>query len=182
MAIEHTDYERLPCGSDIDTVLAHERDGEPTEHELRCPHCRAAVEEHGVLLAARSELAAERVVAPPHLLDDVMRLVRADPRSRRALRVPGEEEGVTRVRRSAAAAVLRTAAEDVPGVADARVAELIEGEDGIEIELRVRLHVGTPVPRVDAALRTRVAEVVRDQLGWRTARLDISVLDVEDGR
>ncbi|MBB6174898.1 hypothetical protein HNR23_004958 [Nocardiopsis mwathae] len=181
MAIEDTDHERLPCGSDIDAVLEHERDGAPTDHELHCPHCRAAVEEHSVLHAARTELATERVVAPPHLLDDVMRLVRADPRSRRVLPVPGEEEGVTRVRRSAAAAVLRTAAEDVPGVADARVTELTEGDDGIEVALRVRLYTGTPVPRVDTALRTRVAEVARDQLGWSAARVDISVIDLENG-
>ncbi|WP_067963646.1 Asp23/Gls24 family envelope stress response protein [Nocardiopsis trehalosi] len=180
MAVDPAGPDRLPCGTDLDTLLAHLRAGAPTAHERTCPHCRAAARDHAPLSAARDELAADTVTAPPNLLDDVMRVVRSDPRSGRLLPVAGAEAGTTHVRRFAAAALLRTAAEEVPGVARVRVRDMEETGDGVAVRVAAHLRVGAPIPETSAALRRAVRTAGRAHLGWHRVRVDIEVTGIAD--
>ncbi|MDA0562906.1 Asp23/Gls24 family envelope stress response protein [Streptomonospora sp. S1-112] len=181
MAVDPVSGGMLPCGTDPQELAEHLAAGEPTDHERACPHCRAAAAETAPLLAARDRLAGERVTAPPRLLDDVMAAVRADPRSRRAYRLPGEEAGTTRVRRRVAAALLRTAAERVPGVRHVRVRDLREEADGMAVEVAAALDAGAPIPETARALREAVRRAGREGLGWEVAVVDIEVADVRGG-
>ncbi|MBV2362658.1 Asp23/Gls24 family envelope stress response protein [Streptomonospora nanhaiensis] len=181
MAVDPGPGGALPCGTDPQELIEHLAAGAPTGHERACPHCRAAAAEFAPLLAARDRLAGEPVAAPPRLLDDVMRTVRADPRSRRVYRLPGEEAGTTRVRRRVAAALLRTAAEQVPGVRLVRVRELRQDADGVAVVVAAVLEAGAPIPETARALREAVRAAGRAGLGWEVAAVDIEVADVRGG-
>lgn len=85
MAVDPSDdHDQLPCGTSADALLDHLRKGTVTGHERTCPHCRAAAEEFRPLLAALDS--EGEITAPPGLLDDVMRTVRAEG-------VPGRPSG-----------------------------------------------------------------------------------------
>ncbi|GAA3753181.1 hypothetical protein HDA32_004499 [Spinactinospora alkalitolerans] len=177
MAVEPT-HDRLPCGTDKAELIEHLEAGTRTEHELHCPHCRAVERDHGVLAAAREELAAEEVSAPPRLLGDVMRAVRAEPRSRRTLAVPPHEDGLTRVRETAAARILRLAAEQVSGLSVGRCVIGEETEEGVPVRLTARIEAGAPIPETAEAARRAVRGAGRSQLGWSITRIDVDIADI----
>ncbi|QBI52711.1 Asp23/Gls24 family envelope stress response protein [Streptomonospora litoralis] len=169
----------LPCGTDPEALFEHLRSGDRTAHERACPHCLAAAAEFGPLVAARGDLADEHVTAPPQLLDDVMRAVRADPRSQRTYRLAGEEAGSTRVRRPVAAAILRGAAEGVPGVAQAVVRKIRQETDRVDVRVSARFASGAAIPETAAELRRALRQAGRDRLGWDIAAVDVDVTDVD---
>lgn len=169
--------DRLPCGTSLDALLDHLREGRPTAHERACPHCTAAAEKLRVLAAARDDAAQDLPAAPPGLADRVMRAVRAERRSSGYIALPGPpgpagERGWTRIRREAVTALLRAACDAVPGAVVGRC-RFSEGPDGVAVELSARFTGEVPAPRLAEELRSAVHATTLHHLGWRLARVDV---------
>lgn len=184
MAVDPSDdHDQLPCGTYADALLDHLRAGTATEHERTCPHCRTASEEFRPLLSALgSSLGDDReITAPPGLLDDVMRAVRAEGRSKETLRLPdtgsGGGPGDTRIRHSAVSAMLRACVDPAEGLLVGRC-RIERTPDGLAIAATARVLTGTVIPEATAAARRAMGTFVEDRLGLRVARIDIDVTDV----
>ena len=175
-----TDYE-LPCERDVEHVwerLDAVGAGLADEHELTCPHCRAARES---LLALR-EATAELVVAdddvPPALFGRIMSAVRAEVRRGSMVGLPTPEPGFVEISEQAVAAVLRYAADTVDGVR-ARRCRVRAVPGGVEVALT--LAVGLRNATGGAALakvRERVTAAAAARVGLTLAKLDLLVEDI----
>ncbi|GHC73145.1 hypothetical protein GCM10007079_06820 [Nocardiopsis terrae] len=176
MAVDPSDdHDQLPCGTSADALLDHLRKGTVTGHERTCPHCRAAAEEFRPLLAALDS--EGEITAPPGLLDDVMRTVRAEGRSRQTLRLPGGGPGDTRVRHSAVSAMLRACVDPAEGLIVGRC-RIEQTPDGLVVAATARVLSGTVIPEATAAARRAMGAFVQNRLGLRVGRIDIDVTDV----
>jgi hypothetical protein len=60
---------RLPCGTDLDALVAQVADGVPGDraHQAGCPHCQAALGQLEELWSLVGRLAEERVEAPERI-------------------------------------------------------------------------------------------------------------------
>lgn len=180
MAVDPSDdHDQLPCGTSADTLLEHLREGTATGHERTCPHCRAAADEFRPLLAALRD--APEVTAPPGLLDDVMRVVRSEGRSKKTLQLPGDGPGDTRIRHSAVSAMLRYCVDPADGLILGRC-RIERTPAGLVIAADARVLAGTVIPEATAAARRTMSAFVEDRLGLRVARIDIDVTDVINPR
>ena len=59
----------LPCGADLDALVAQAADGVPGDlaHQAGCPHCQAALAQIEELWSLVDRLARARVVAPERI-------------------------------------------------------------------------------------------------------------------
>jgi len=176
-----TEYE-LPCERDVEQVwdrLDAVGAGLADEHELTCPHCRAARESLLALREATTELVAEDDVPSPDLFGRIMSAVRAEVRRDRMVRLPTPEPGFVEVSEQAVAAVLRYAADTVDGVR-ARRCRVRTGADGVvevELTLAVSLRNATGGEAL-AKVRERVTAAAAARVGLTLAKLDLLVDDV----
>ncbi|MFG1797574.1 Asp23/Gls24 family envelope stress response protein [Nocardia sp. NPDC049149] len=191
MAVNGTTEEdyRLPCGREIEQVwdrLDAVEAGLGDEHEKTCPHCRSA---RGSLLALRDatkELIDEPDPAPLDLTSRIMSAVRAEARRGRTLRLPTAAPGTVEVSEQAIAAVLRYAADSVPGVRarHCRVRSVgmgMDGENRVEVEMSVAIGFGhTTIGAALPIVRERVMAALDAQTGLELATLDLVVADVYD--
>lgn len=182
-----TDAEyRLPCGRDLEAVwdrLDAVEAGLGDEHETHCPHCTAARESLRALRAATGELIAEPEPPPPDLTSRIMSAVRAEVRRGRALPLATPLPGGVEISERAVAAVLRFAADSVPGVRARRcrvkpVGTEPDGRTVVDVELAVAVRAGTPVVGVLPVVRERVCAALDARIGLRAGRLDLVVADV----
>jgi hypothetical protein len=71
----------LPCGADLDALVAQVADGVPgdLDHQATCPHCQAALAQLNELWELVGRLARERVEAPDRIdllvLDRIRRAI-----------------------------------------------------------------------------------------------------------
>jgi hypothetical protein len=68
----------LPCGADLDALVAQVADGVPGDlaHQAICPHCQAALAQLNELWELVDRLARERVEAPERIDAVVMGRIR----------------------------------------------------------------------------------------------------------
>jgi hypothetical protein len=166
----------LPCGRDVEGVW----DGldSPDEHAVLCPDCRAVRESLLVLREATAELVADDELAPPPgLTSRIMAAVRADVRRWDVVELPGEGPDSARISARAAAAVLRFAADGVPGVL-ARHCRVVEGDGGAVVELDIAVEAAELTPATVERVRERVTAAAGARIGWHTTTLDLTVVDV----
>ncbi|UGT63965.1 anti-sigma factor family protein [Nocardia asteroides] len=182
---EATGY-RLPCGRDLEQVwdrLDAVEAGLGDEHETHCPHCATARESLRALRVATAELIAEPEPAPPDLTARIMSAVRAEVRRGRTMSLATPEPGGVEVSERAVAAVLRFAADSVPGVRTRRcrikpVGTEPDGRAAVEVELAFALAAGTPVGGVLPVVRQRVSAALNGDIGVSVRRLDVVVADL----
>ncbi|MCP3015169.1 anti-sigma factor [Nocardiopsis dassonvillei] len=180
MAVDPSDdHDRLPCGTSVDALLRDLLSGRLTEHESSCEHCRAEAGELRPLVEAVRRDDEEEVTAPPGLLTDVMRVVRAERRSEGTIVLSGSGPGGTEVRESAVAAMLRTSVESVPGVVVGRC-RVEQTREGLSVRATARVAVGFPIPDAADAARRAMRSLAEQRLGLPVARLDIDVVDLDD--
>ncbi|GLY36185.1 hypothetical protein Amsp01_022090 [Amycolatopsis sp. NBRC 101858] len=175
-----TDYE-LPCERDVEQVwerLDAVGAGLADEHELTCPHCRAARESLLALREATAELAAEDDV-PPALFGRIMSAVRAEVRRGSMVALPTPEPGFVEISEQAVAAVLRYAADTVDGVR-ARRCRVRTGVGGVvDVELTLAVSVRNVAGGAALALvRERVTAAAAARVGLTLAKLDLLVDDI----
>ncbi|PDP87616.1 hypothetical protein CQJ94_11255 [Glycomyces fuscus] len=180
MAVDPSDdHDRLPCGTPVDTLLRDLLSGRLTGHESACEHCRTEARELRPLVDAVRRDDGEEVAAPPGLLTDVMRVVRAERRSEGTVVLSGAGPGGTEVRESAVAAMLRASAESVPGVVVGRC-RVEQTREGLSVRATARVAVGLPVPDAADAARRAMRSLAEQRLGLPVVRLDIDVVDLDD--
>ncbi|WP_227996031.1 anti-sigma factor family protein [Nocardia australiensis] len=189
MAVNETteqDY-TLPCGRALEQVwerLDAVEAGQGDEHEATCPHCRDARDSLLALRAATRELIDEPEPTPPDLVGRIMFAVRAEVRRGRTLSLSTPLPGTVEISEQAVAAVLRYAADSVPGVRARRcrvrgVGTGPNGERLVEVTLAVAVQFGaTRVSEALTVIRERVATALSARVGLVMQNLDLTVADV----
>ncbi|MEU0004143.1 hypothetical protein ABZ079_07545 [Streptomyces sp. NPDC006314] len=172
--------ELLPCGRLLSRVWERAQDAPPAAdpHTLSCPHCRAAVEGLAVVNAATRTLRAQDPPGLRALADRVMSAVRAEVRLGRLLPLADPDRDL-RIAESAAAKVLRRAADTVPGAraATCRLEPAGAGPD-VRVTLTLAATLGRPLPDTARQARRSVADAAAQALGLAVAAVDITVVDV----
>jgi uncharacterized alkaline shock family protein YloU len=110
--------ERLRCGRSAEDTLAQVADGrgdERDDHQMRCPHCQAALAEYGRLWSPVHEISAQRVTAPDNILESALRNIRraVEHADYGILESPN---GYTRISARVVVVAARETARGVPGV------------------------------------------------------------------
>lgn len=164
----------LPCGRDVEDVWAHLDGGD--DHDRTCPHCQSTRQSLSVLRGLTKELAEEDTAPSRDLTGRIMAAVRAEIRRHELL---GPPDGV-RVSAQAVAAVLRFAADGVPGVRArrCRVTDAPGDDRAIEVTLTIAVEFGLFALAALDEVRDRVATAAEAQVGVRLASLDLSVDDL----
>lgn len=175
----------LPCGRDVEHVwerLDEVEAGRADAHELGCPHCRAAAESLAVLRDLTGQLAAADAEPGLDLTGRIMSAVRAEVRRHDLLPLTTPEPGDVRVSVQVVAAVLRFAADTVPGVRArrCRVTTTDSPDFAVEVELGVAVsYRGFSSDALDL-VRERVTAAASARVGVRLARLDLALDDLFD--
>ena len=199
------DITSLPCGADIDLLLeqaAQGRGADLDEHQQRCVHCQAALGEFTVLWAPVAELAATPVSGPPGLAASVMHQVRGLVHDF-WYTLETTEIGTVRIAARIVAALARDSARMIPGVRVALgrsshglLAGLAEkaslrhrypaaavgvlGRTAV-VDLAVAVGYDDQAQQVARQIQRHVAAALRDQVGLRDVRVNVSIDDVLDG-
>lgn len=172
--------EVLPCGRLLSRVWEQAQDTAPVAdpHTVSCSHCREAVEGLATVNAAAQALREEDPPGLQALADRVMNVVRAEIRLGRLLPLADPDRDL-RIAESAAAKLLRLAADTVPGVR-AATCRLIPADEGNDVRVTMELAAALdrPLPdRVDQVRRSVLHSAERD-LGLAVTTVDIVVVDV----
>lgn len=199
------DITSLPCGADIDVLLeqaAQGRGADLDEHQQRCVHCQAALGEFTALWGPVAELAATPVPVPPGLAASVMNQVRGLVHDF-WYTLETTEIGTVRIAARIVAALARDSARMIPGVRVALgrsshglLAGLAEnaslrhwhpnaavgvlGRTAV-VDLAVAVGYDDQAQQVARQIQRHVASALRDQVGLRDVRVNVSIDDVLDG-
>ncbi|MEV5431968.1 hypothetical protein [Streptomyces sp. NPDC052701] len=172
--------EVLPCGRLLSRVWEQAQDAAPAAdpHTVSCPHCREAVEGLLTVNAAARALRAEDPPGLPALAGRVMAVVGAEVRLGRLLPLADPDRDL-RIAESAAAKVLRQAADTVPGAraATCRLAPAGEGAD-VRVTMTLAAALDRPLPERVRQVRRSVLHSAGQDLGLAVAAVDITVVDV----
>ena len=191
---------RLPCGREIDALVAQVADGAGDRrdaHQRDCPHCQAALAEFDRLWAPVRAVSDHRPRAPEGLLDEALRSIRgvaADPEYGRI----EDDRGRTRVSARVVVALARHLASRVPGVRVALSRLVVAGAgpetsviDGPTPEVTAGVVGGSTVVAITLAadygqdlealgtrIRTVVADGIRAVTGLEPVAVQVHVDDV----
>ena len=185
---------RLACGRDAAGVWEDAETGRLDAHEHRCPHCQAVTADAVVLHASTAELAAEPIEPPPALVDRVMSMVRTELRHD-YLPLPARH-GPARIEHRSAAAVLRHAVDQMPGVrarscritmpdrveVDGAAGHDDSGGDppGTVVAVSVAMAFGADLPTTAARVQQLILAAADRLLGLPVDRVNVTVVDVFD--
>ncbi|MFE0454594.1 hypothetical protein ACFW2D_25620 [Streptomyces sp. NPDC058914] len=172
--------EVLPCGRLLSRVWEQARDAASAAdpHTVSCPYCREAAEGLATVNAAARALRAEDPPGLHALADRVMRVVRAEVRLGRLLPLADPDLDL-RIAESAAAKVLRQAADTVPGAraATCRLAPEGNGAD-VRVTMTLAAALDRPLPDRVHQVRRSVLHSAGQDLGLAVTAVDITVVDV----
>jgi hypothetical protein len=186
--------EVLPCGRLLSRVWERTRDTTPgimsggtpgaaphpvlDPHTVSCPHCREAAGGLAAVDAATRVLRFEHLSGPRTLTDRVMNTVRAEARLGGPLPSAGPDRGL-RMTESAAAKILRRAADTVPGARAAGCRLAAEGGGtGVRVTMTVAAALDRPLPGRVRQVRRSVIRSAGQDLGLAVTAVDITVVDV----
>ncbi|WP_445515547.1 hypothetical protein [Streptomyces sp. NEAU-174] len=171
--------ERLPCGRLVSHAWEQARavGDQPDPHMDGCAFCRQAVEGLTALDSTTRTLWAERPSART-VADRVMRAVRAEVRLGRMLPLDDPTREL-RMAETAAAKVLRRAADRVPGVraASCRLTPA-EGSTRVTIAMTLAITLDRPLPGRAAEVRRAVAHAAEHELGLAVSTIDLRIVSV----
>ncbi|SEC29913.1 hypothetical protein [Streptomyces melanosporofaciens] len=171
--------ERLPCGRLVSHAWEQARAAgdQPDPHMDGCAFCRQAVEGLTALDSTTRTLCAERPSART-VADRVMHAVRAEVRLGRMLPLDDPTREL-RMAETAAAKVLRRAADRVPGVraASCRLTPA-EGSTRVTIAMTLAVTLDRPLPGRAAEVRRAVAHAAEHGLGLAVSTIDLRIVSV----
>lgn len=187
------DDEALPCGARLGALW---EEGVPEAGHRECAHCRAALDDLAALDRAVRQAVANGPPAREDFASRVMKAVRTELRPGRTLPLgePADDDWITE---AAAARVLRSAADSIPGIVAgscrilplrpttrARLPVPLPGarlpREPLRIRMKVAISPWWTVPKAAAAVRARVAKAAREQLGLDVPEIDVAVTDLLD--
>ncbi|WP_328760986.1 MULTISPECIES: hypothetical protein [unclassified Streptomyces] len=170
--------ELLPCGRSLGHVWEQARDraGAADPHYSRCPQCREAIEGLTALDRAARALRAEEQPDSRSLANRVINAVRAEVRLGTMLLLD-DPQGDLRIAESAAAKVLRRAADTVAGAraASCRLIPTPAGPAVHAVTITVSATLDQPLREVAAAVRRAVLFAAEQALGLAVATVDVEV-------
>lgn len=181
---EGTSPALLACGRDPAVVWEHADHGRLDRHESGCRYCQTVAADAAVLHAAVVELAAEPLEPPAALVERVMSVVRAELR-RDYLPLPAAH-GPAQVEHGSAAAVLRRAVDQMPGVRlrSCRISvpepddRAPSGWPGATVRLTASMQFGADLASTAARVRQMIVTAADRLLGLPVGRVDIDIVDV----
>ncbi|WP_432042716.1 hypothetical protein [Streptomyces cadmiisoli] len=172
--------EVLACGRLLSRVWEQAQDAGPTPdpHPMSCPYCRDAVEGLAPVNAATRALRTETSPGLHALVDRIMTVVRAEVRLGRLLPLADPVRDL-RIAESAAAKVLRRAADAVPGVRAATCRLVRAGQDSeVRVTMTLAADLDRPLTERVHQVRRSVLDAAGRELGLIVAAVDITVVDV----
>jgi hypothetical protein len=169
---------QLACGRDLAHLYEHLQAAQSDEHEHSCPHCREAAHYLKPVIEAARQLAADKPEQPRGFAAAVMARVRADPRRTRRLRLPADPPATLTITEHAAAVILSSVAETVPGITSRGCRFPAPGDPG-HVEISVSVRYGLSVSDAFETLRTRLRGAAARDLGIQLRTVDINVEDVD---
>lgn len=175
----YLDPPTLPCGRLVDSLWQRLDRLATDPHALACPHCQAAARSLYTLRQTTDRLAAQPVEPPRDLTGRIMAVVRAEIRRGRDLPLP-TPDGTASLSEYALAAVLRFAADQVPGVRgrSCRV-DPVPGRPGhVRVRMGLAVRYGLPVVQVAEQARERITAAAVHYVGIIIDSLDVAVEDV----
>ncbi|MFJ7272700.1 hypothetical protein ACIQV3_39760 [Streptomyces sp. NPDC099050] len=170
--------ELLPCGRPLSRAWEQARDAGTTAepaHTATCPYCRQAVEGLAALDHATQALLQKERPSGHSLADRVISAVRAEVRLGTMLTLDDPAHDL-RIAESAAAKVLRQAADTIPG-ARAASCHLTATGDGTAIHVTMTLAAALdqPLPARAAQVRRAVLHAAQHQLGLAVTSVDLKI-------
>ncbi|MGW6843530.1 hypothetical protein [Streptomyces sp. NPDC054958] len=167
--------ELLPCGRSLGRAWEQARDtaGAADPHSSHCPHCRDAIEGLTALDRATRALRAEVPSDGHGLTNRIINAVRAEVRLGAMLPLDDPDHDL-RISESAAAKVLRRAADTVPGVraASCRITPA-KGSHAVAITLAATLD--QPLPGRAERVRQAVLDAAEHVLGIAVTTVDVEI-------
>jgi hypothetical protein len=170
----------LPCGRLVESLFDDVEAGRTDDHTLACAHCVTARRGVENLATATHALAEDPTEPPAGLVERIMRVVRLELRRGESLPLPSVH-GPADIAEYAVAAVLRYAADSVPGVR-ARSCRITPHPDHpavvrVQMSLVVRYGAG-PAKQMLHEVRRRVAAALTAQVGLAAGGIDLAVVDL----
>jgi uncharacterized alkaline shock family protein YloU len=192
----------LACGAAIDELLeqaAHGHAGQLTDHQRRCLHCQAALQEFSRVWEPVRSLAAEHVTVPATLKTAVASQIRkliADV----WYTLHPSDSGAIRIAARVIATIAREAARTVPGVraafgrsthsTTARSAEKatlrhhhphaaagVLGRTAV-VDLAIAAHYGTQLDAIARQVQQRAIAELRTKTGLHDVTVNVTIDDV----
>ncbi|WP_167161539.1 Asp23/Gls24 family envelope stress response protein [Streptomyces sp. MBT27] len=180
------DDERLPCGRLLSQVWADWEEGTADPHRADCADCTGAVAELEQLETAVRRLRDDTEDAsgydPAPLTERVMDVVRLELRPGHPLPLGAPDEDMW-LMESAAARVLRTAAERVPGVrsGSCRITPEPDRPGRVAISLHILAPTTAPsLPMLADEVRREVGAWADHRLGLEITGIDVHVVGFAD--
>ncbi|WP_051838174.1 hypothetical protein [Streptomyces sp. NRRL F-2580] len=167
--------ELLPCGRPLGRAWEQARDpaGAADPHSTSCPYCQEAVEGLAALDRATLALRAEEQPDSHSLANRVINAVRAEVRLGTMLWLDDPERNL-RIAESAAAKVLRRAADTVLG-ARAASCRLIPVPDGHSVAITVAAALDKPLRERAEKVRQAVLNAAEHTLGLAVTAVDLEI-------
>lgn len=174
---------QLACGTrsaDLLEQVAESGTAAQTPHQTACAFCQTTLSQLGHSWEAVQRLRSEEVLAPPGLLANVMRRVRAGLEDWRV--VVQQDRGVTSVSRRVLVVIAYEAASAVAGVHEVRQVRPSRRSEPahhhVDVDLELVVAHGPSAPEVAAAVRGEVIGQIYELTGVVVDAVDVTVSDV----
>ncbi|MBZ9593887.1 hypothetical protein [Streptomyces yangpuensis] len=175
--------ELLPCGRPLGRAWQRARDagGAPDPHSSHCPHCRGAIEGLTALDRATRALRGQEQPDGHHLATRIINAVRTEVRLGSMLLLDDPDHDL-RIAESAAAKVLRRAADTVPGIraASCRITASESGAATHVVTITVAATLDRPLRGRAEALREAVLHSAEHVLGLAVTAVHVEINAVLD--
>lgn len=174
--------ELLPCGRPLSNAWEQARDPAVTAdpHTASCPYCREAAEGLAALDEATRALRAEERPSAHSLAEKVISAIRAEVRLGAIL--PLNDPALDlHIAESAAAKVLRRAADTVPGAraASCRLTPTGNGT-AVHVAMTLATTLDQPLPERATQVRQAVLHAADQELGLAVTDVDLTIDSVLD--
>jgi len=180
------DHERLPCGTELASLVLEVADGQPPAdrlHEEGCPYCQAALRDVRQGWGEVEALIREAVPIPAGLTAQIMAAVRALARRAADSVLLGLPRGETRISHGVVGQTIQRLAAAVPGVVFASAKPLAHEppEPGrLSVAIRLVVAFGPAIDTLADAVRQVVDRRIPRLTGAELGRIDITVVDVAE--
>ncbi|MFJ4776281.1 hypothetical protein [Streptomyces sp. NPDC088762] len=175
--------ELLPCGRPLLAAWQQARSPgstAPDPHTGDCPYCRQAVEGLRALDRATLSLRAEEQPDVHSLANRVINAVRAEVRLGASLPLDDPDHDL-RIAESAAAKVLRRAADTVPGTHAASCRLTPTPDDtAVHVVMTLATTLDRPLPERAAQVRQAVLHAAHHELGLAVTGVDVEINSLLD--
>ena len=178
--------ERLPCGAELEHLLAQVADGEAPDdqaHQQRCPYCQAALRDLTRGWSDLRPLADEPVSVPPGLAARIMARVAKLAGQAAGAVLLGGARGETRIGHRVVGRVAQRVAATVPGLVFASAKPVAHDPplpQRLSLTIRIVATFGLPLQELADRVRATVRRRVPELTGAELDRIDIRIDDVAE--